>query len=146
MAFRRSIVLYYSRHGGIERRNKGTLYDSDDETTGCRLVGLGVQLGWTIAFVWEEMAMRIGYVAIILRGLFLGTFSGSVGYYETQEYPRTLEVFLLYWKLFVFMVSTKKPPEARTRIVIVYYKLLFLASSEWNVCLRALRDNGDPTR
>jgi hypothetical protein len=59
--------------------NKGNLYDSDDETIGCR-IGWNRVYNWVglLAFVSGERVTGIGYVAIIPRGLFLVLLLGAL--------------------------------------------------------------------
>jgi hypothetical protein len=57
------------------------------------------------AFVRTALTILVDYVAIGLRGLFLGCFAWSVGYYGSRNILDPSGLPLLYRNIFVFMIS-----------------------------------------
>jgi len=79
------------------RYNKRTRYDSDDETTWAVDL-LDWLYNWVglLDFVSENWLCALGVLLLFFVAYFWGFFYGSVTCYGTQEYPRALEVSLLY--------------------------------------------------
>ena len=57
------------------------------------------------AFVRTALTILVDYVAIGLRGLFLGWFAWSVVYYGSRNILDPFGLPVLYRNIFVFMIS-----------------------------------------
>ena len=60
-----------------------------------------------LAFVWRELIIRLVALLFFFEAYLRVLFIGALVIMGRKEYPRTPEVFLLYWKLLYLCLARR---------------------------------------